>query len=287
MEKKHDFDTKFIEADILDLPYENDSLSGYLSFGVVEHFVEGPLAPLKKAYRVLRPGGIAVISVPSISWFVFKRKTIRKIKDIIKKSIGRKIEKPPFFQYEYRPKTIKKYTEQAGFKILRYGSADLLYSFTEKGNFSGENIKKGTFGYWFSNKFENTWLNIIGAQSIVIAVKEAENMYCFFTGKETAKKESLLKYDVPISEEGAKNKNSNFYLKKNKPEYHSKYIIDPPLKKPTIQKCDFSGKEFESDPIFEDYGFSKKVTPELLKELDVNLELSNKYIQPIWRKRKK
>ena len=161
-----------------------------------------------------------------------------------------------------------------------------MYSFLEAGNFLGKNIEKGTFGYWFSNIFENTWLNFVGAQSIVIAVKESKDMYCFFTGKKTAKRESLLKYDVPISEEGMKHKYAKYYLKNTRPKYHAKYIMNPPIKQSVLEICEYSGEQYESDSLFEDYGFLKKVSPEMLKNFDVNIELSNKYIQPIWRQRK-
>lgn len=41
--------------------------SGLISFGVIEHFPDGLEAPLLEHFRVLRPGGIAVISVPSLN----------------------------------------------------------------------------------------------------------------------------------------------------------------------------------------------------------------------------
>ena len=98
----------FIQGDVTKLPYKDGSLSGYISLGVVEHFIEGPHLPLSEGYRVLRPGGIAIISTPSVSWYIIYRDYIKKgLKNLIKTLIGRKIIKPMFFQYWYRPKNLK------------------------------------------------------------------------------------------------------------------------------------------------------------------------------------
>src|SRR5438445_6400131 len=59
---RHACTCEFRLGDITSLPYDSDSLSGYLSFGVIEHFREGPSAALVEAHRVLRPGGVAIIS---------------------------------------------------------------------------------------------------------------------------------------------------------------------------------------------------------------------------------
>ena len=53
-----------VAGDVFKLPFRDDSLSGYLSFGVVEHFPEGPGEILKEAARVLKPGRVACVSVP-------------------------------------------------------------------------------------------------------------------------------------------------------------------------------------------------------------------------------
>ena len=75
----------FIEGDIKNMPYEDNSLSGYLSFGVMEHFIEGPKEAMDEMYRVMRPGGVAIITTPNNSWNI-RRGNIKKwIKKTIKK----------------------------------------------------------------------------------------------------------------------------------------------------------------------------------------------------------
>ena len=52
-------------GDVHRLPFPRESFDAYLSFGVLEHFEFGPIPALKEANRVLRPGGLLVVSVPS------------------------------------------------------------------------------------------------------------------------------------------------------------------------------------------------------------------------------
>ena len=99
----------FKKGDVTNLPYNDNSLSGYLSFGVVEHFIEGPQKPIAEAFRALRPGGIAIITTPNISFLILYRNLKKQLKNVIKKIIGKTIIVPPFFQYEYRPSKLKKY----------------------------------------------------------------------------------------------------------------------------------------------------------------------------------
>ncbi len=55
------------EGNVLALDMPSHSLDAYLSFGVVEHFENGPEPILREAARVLKPGGIAMISVPHLN----------------------------------------------------------------------------------------------------------------------------------------------------------------------------------------------------------------------------
>ncbi len=55
-------------GDVTDLDFEEETFSGIISLGVVEHFIEGPHRPLAEMYRVLKQGGYALISVPCMNW---------------------------------------------------------------------------------------------------------------------------------------------------------------------------------------------------------------------------
>lgn len=274
----------FLKGDILDLPYETNSLSGYISLGVVEHFIEGPQKPIAEAYRALRPGGVAIITTPNISFLLRYRYFKRSIKELVKKLIGKKVDRGDFFQYEYTPDQLKKFIESQGFYVSRAEGCDLIYPFCEIGNFTGANLKKGKFAYWFANTFENSWFKNYGAQSITISVKKAPVMYCFLSGELTATPDSLDIYDVPISKAYQNTEQAKLYLKNKKVAYAGKYEIDPE-RLSGERTCSISGKKYTIDPIFENYGFDKNISPELLVDPKINMELCTNHISPVWRKR--
>jgi SAM-dependent methyltransferase len=56
-----------VQGDVEKMPYENETFDGVISIGVVEHFVEGPYRPLAEMLRVLKPGGIALITIPCLN----------------------------------------------------------------------------------------------------------------------------------------------------------------------------------------------------------------------------
>lgn len=60
-------DLQIIVGDITHLPYADNSLSGMISLGVIEHFPAGPESPLREAYRTLKPGSLAIITVPEVN----------------------------------------------------------------------------------------------------------------------------------------------------------------------------------------------------------------------------
>lgn len=58
---------QLVQADAANCPFEDNSLDVVLSLGVVEHFLDGPSRLLSEIYRILRPKGVAVVSVPCMN----------------------------------------------------------------------------------------------------------------------------------------------------------------------------------------------------------------------------
>jgi ubiquinone/menaquinone biosynthesis C-methylase UbiE len=274
----------FIKGDINKLPFENNSLSGYLSFGVVEHFQEGPYRPLKEAFRVLRPGGIAIITTPNRSWNIIRVEYYNFLKTIIKKLIGRKVNKP-FYQYEYTPKQLKKHVEKTGLMVTEFTGTDFLYTFNEFSAFKLKNINKGSVIYNLSHLLDKSIFKKYGAQSITVSVKTAEKMHCFFCNEESALLNSLETFVVPVCGECEQLSVTKHYLIKSKTGFHNKYIINREILSVKKCKCEFCGNDYQTDTLFEDFGFNKQVCPLCLKGRSINLLLSNENIQPLWRMR--
>jgi SAM-dependent methyltransferase len=284
--QKNGFHSNFIHGNIKTLPFPDSSLSGYLSFGVIEHFIEGPHEALAEAYRVLRPGGIAVISTPGISFNTYYHDLKKKIKTGIKKLLLIKSPQPKFFQYYYNPDKLKRFIENTGLYVSRYSSADLLYAFCEANGYQDNWVKKGSFGNWFSQHNETSILKFLGAQSITISVKLASVMHCFFCGELSANQESLDTYDVPVCECCAERKKNlvSLYFKKRKVRFAQPYVFNPPILLPRIEKCSFCGDDYITHFLFEDFGFNKPVCKSCLEKPEVNILLSSLNIKPVWRR---
>lgn len=53
-----------LAGDVHALPHPDDAFGSYLSFGVLEHFEHGMQPALKEAYRVVKRGGVIVLTIP-------------------------------------------------------------------------------------------------------------------------------------------------------------------------------------------------------------------------------
>jgi SAM-dependent methyltransferase len=97
-------------GDVTSLEVPDGYYSGYISLGVVEHSQEGPELFLKESYRVLMPGGVALISVPFFH-------SLRRLKA----RLGLYRDQPgelEFYQYAFTEKEFRAILERAGFNII-------------------------------------------------------------------------------------------------------------------------------------------------------------------------
>ncbi|KKQ10954.1 MAG: class I SAM-dependent methyltransferase [Candidatus Babeliales bacterium] len=127
---------KITHADVLAMPYPDNFFDVILSYGVIEHFPDGPDAPLKAMYDVLKPGGIAIVTVPSFNKirqmkYFYRMFDLRKY-NFIRKFFGKKLLKKNgkrfsfyidpqygnFYEYRLTKKQFENICKRAGFQIL-------------------------------------------------------------------------------------------------------------------------------------------------------------------------
>ncbi len=154
LSKLKEFDSTLqVEAgDILNIKYQDNYFDAYISMGVIEHFEEGPHAPLKEAYRLLKPGGLAFVSVPTVNIIrMIIRRPIRNTIDSFLRSImkvkkgwskskarafleafddllpekvkkllaGKERRYYHFTEYRYTRGELESFLKQAGFEIIK------------------------------------------------------------------------------------------------------------------------------------------------------------------------
>ncbi|MCX8073400.1 MAG: methyltransferase domain-containing protein [Candidatus Binatia bacterium] len=102
-------------SDTLHLPLRDCSLGGIISLGVIEHDEAGPLTALRELYRVLKPGGVALVSVPyNNPWRRCVINHLRRLRDWQKRRRGLKLE---FAEYRFTGAELRKFLLEAGFRV--------------------------------------------------------------------------------------------------------------------------------------------------------------------------
>jgi SAM-dependent methyltransferase len=108
---KHFPETDFASGDIRNLNLSDNSIDGYFSWGVFEHFEEGLQPCIKEALRVLKPGGVLFITVPADNIRQALRGTLEKY------SYTSENQSHQFYQWRLTRAELAKQLAIGGFKL--------------------------------------------------------------------------------------------------------------------------------------------------------------------------
>lgn len=181
-------DLNIVQGDVENMSYSNGYFQYIISIGVVEHFIEGPHKPLLEMLRVLKPGGIALITVPclngirrlkgpfcGISHLLKSNPLLRSFfgkKTLDDESMSRNLYNPDyqwhvypewgaFFEYRFTPGEFKGFLQETGYEILEsvpLYQQDGLYHDFGRLFLKHENWK---FTVYFHGKLLNKILSLI------------------------------------------------------------------------------------------------------------------------------
>lgn len=113
----HDFKV----GNVFNLDFPKHSFDVYLSFGVIEHFENGPDEIVKEAHRVLKPGGLFCVSVPYLN--SEKAKRYSGLAD--NRHEYQDQSHLRFYQYVMSQQELRKHLEPYGFKVLKIYETDV------------------------------------------------------------------------------------------------------------------------------------------------------------------
>jgi SAM-dependent methyltransferase len=157
--KDYDSSLQVERGDILDIHYPDRSFDAYISMGVVEHFEDGPIPALKEAYRILKPGGLIFVSVPTVNtirklvrrplrnlinvlpmsfmalrsnWGKSKRSALfaaaatmagilpeRAVRILVRIFLGQKSRHYHFLEYRYSTSEVDNFLRKSGFQVIK------------------------------------------------------------------------------------------------------------------------------------------------------------------------
>jgi ubiquinone/menaquinone biosynthesis C-methylase UbiE len=109
--RQYEPDLALVAGDVHALPYAENSIGAYLSFGVLEHFEQGMQPALREAYRILQPGGTLVLTIPypNVVW---------RLAQLKRRLAGQTRIKEDFYESTYTREALEDQARQAGFTIL-------------------------------------------------------------------------------------------------------------------------------------------------------------------------
>ena len=111
--RRYDADLSLVAGDVHQLPYRAETFGSYLSFGVLEHFEHGMLPALGEAWRVLKVGGVLILTIPYPN-LIYRLAQVRRAR------AGRgPLNDDAFFESTYTRQALIDTVTSVGFKVER------------------------------------------------------------------------------------------------------------------------------------------------------------------------
>lgn len=98
-------------GDVRRLPFPDAAFDAVYSPGVCEHFEEGPVAVLQETRRVLRPGGVAVVTSPCFNSWLQQRTS--------ELAVAEAPEGATFHEYVFTPDGMTTLLERLAFEVVQ------------------------------------------------------------------------------------------------------------------------------------------------------------------------
>lgn len=103
---------------ILQHPFKSNSCDVLISLGVVENFENGPMDALSDIFRILKPGGIGIITVPCLNGIRRIKHPFTPDKLICYSHEGEHNRERKFFEYRFSPDFFQSVVRSIGFEII-------------------------------------------------------------------------------------------------------------------------------------------------------------------------
>ncbi len=109
---------------VLHTSFPSESFGAVISLGVVEHFENGPQAAFAEVMRLLKPGGVFLVTVPTQNFvrvLLFNR--LKDLQLLIRRLRNQKLS---FEEYRYSKRQFTSLLQEAGFQIVEMAPDDFV-----------------------------------------------------------------------------------------------------------------------------------------------------------------
>ena len=152
-------------GDVANLKVPDNFYDVYISLGVVEHRIEGPEPYLDESFRILKSGGIAIISVPYVNM-------LRRIKGLLGRYENNNLLDHDFYQYAFSHSKFVKYLQKSGYKVVETKSIAGYFGLQEEIPLLFVSLDKIRGGWRIKERIKRSkWVDVFGHMKIYICKK--------------------------------------------------------------------------------------------------------------------